>query len=161
MIGDTTNWVDDVLKAAALTVIAEEGKVLDKKGRHIAYKCPANKLTIGYGRNIDPVDGLGLSEDEAQCLLTNDLKRVFYVMMDNFRWFIDLDHPRQIVLINMCFQLGFTRFSKFKHMLAAVERKDFKQAAAEMIDSVWFTQTPERAKRLARAMEAGDYITGY
>ena len=157
MIGKTTSWVDDIIRATAITIVADEGTVVNKTGRHIVYTCPAGKLTIGYGRNVED---FGLSEDEAQYLLNNDVKRVFYRLMDSFRWFVDLDHPRQIILINMCFQLGFTRFLKFKKMLAAIEAKDYKTAAKEMKDSIWFTQTPQRVERLAKAMASGDYIKG-
>ena len=41
-----------------------------------AYKCTASKTTIGVGRNIDVKGGIGLSADEINYLLANDVKRV-------------------------------------------------------------------------------------
>ena len=38
---------------------------------------------------------------------------------------------------------------KFKKMKAALERGDFEAAAAEMLDSRWARQTPNRADREA------------
>ena len=41
-----------------------------------AYKCSASKITVGVGRNIDPEGGIGLSDDEVDYLLQNDIDRV-------------------------------------------------------------------------------------
>ena len=41
-----------------------------------AYKCSENKITIGVGRNVDKSGGLGLSDDEVDYLLQNDIDRV-------------------------------------------------------------------------------------
>jgi len=38
-----------------------------------AYKCSASKITVGVGRNIDPKGGIGLTEDEIDYLLQNDI----------------------------------------------------------------------------------------
>jgi hypothetical protein len=53
-----------------------------------AYDCPAGYITIGVGRNIDPNGGLGLSEDEINYLLRNDIERC-YRELDRFSWFMD------------------------------------------------------------------------
>ncbi|MBP5593653.1 MAG: hypothetical protein J6X75_05780, partial [Clostridia bacterium] len=37
------------------------------------YRCPAGKLTIGYGRNIED---MGISETEAEMLFDNDWQKV-------------------------------------------------------------------------------------
>ena len=52
----------------------------------------------------------------------------------------------------MVFQLGKTGVSKFKKMLKALKKKDYKEAANQMLDSKWHTQTPERAEGLASLM---------
>ena len=41
-----------------------------------AYKCSASKITVGVGRNVDPEGGIGLSDDEIDYLLQNDIDRV-------------------------------------------------------------------------------------
>ena len=65
-----------------------------------------------------------------------------------FSQFDSLPEEIQLVLANMCFQLGRPRLSQFKNMIAAVEDLDWARMADEMEDSKWFRQTPERAKRL-------------
>ena len=53
-----------------------------KNGRHVAYRCPAGALTIGWGHNLDasPVQGLGpgsrISDEVAESLLRHDLAAV-------------------------------------------------------------------------------------
>ena len=53
------------------------------------------------------------------------------------------------VIIEMVFQLGKTGVSKFKNMFAALNEYDYTRAAAEMLNSVWYRQTPSRCEELA------------
>ena len=61
------------------------------------------------------------------------------------------EHPEDIygVIIEMCFQLGYPRLCGFKKFKAALENKDYVTASAEMLDSRWAKQTPNRANGLA------------
>jgi lysozyme len=54
----------------------------------------------------------------------------------------------------MCFNLGYPRLSKFKGMKAAVEEADWNRAADEMVDSKWYQQVPNRARRLEKRMRS-------
>ena len=76
--------------------------------RSHAYKCSANMITVGVGRNIDENGGLGLSDDEIDYLLENDIKRCKQELI-TLPWFSQIDSVRQDALINMCFNLGMTR----------------------------------------------------
>ena len=67
-----------------------------------------------------------------------------------------LNGVRQEVLINMAFNLGY-RLNGFTKMRRAIVKQSFGVAAAEMLDSVWYTQVGKRAEELARAMERGDW----
>lgn len=55
----------------------------------------------------------------------------------------------QGVIIEMCYQIGFTGVMKFKKMIANMKDINWKGASDEMLDSLWAKQTPERANRLA------------
>lgn len=59
----------------------------------------------------------------------------------------------QEVLVNMMFNLGRTRFSKFKKMIAALNHHNYAEAAKEGRDSVWYKQVTNRAERLMTKME--------
>ena len=68
--------------------------------------------------------------------------------------FDDLPEEAQLVIANMCFNLGYPRLSKFKGMKAGVDARDWQRAADEMMDSRWHDQVPNRAKRLVKRMRA-------
>ena len=64
-----------------------------------AYKCTAEKITIGVGRNIDPAGGIGLSDSEIDFLLANDVARVNKELIISFPWFSELDNVRKGLFI--------------------------------------------------------------
>jgi lysozyme len=115
------------------------------------YLCPAGKLTIGCGRNLDDV---GISNDEALLLLANDVKGTLR-QTEYFPWFKGLNQPRQIVIASMLFNLGFSKFLEFKKLLAALKQNDFDKAANEMLASMWAGQVGKRATELATIMKTG------
>jgi lysozyme len=57
------------------------------------------------------------------------------------------------ILVNMMFNMGRTRLSKFKKMNAHLENGDWKSAAVEGRDSRWYKQVPNRAERLMIRLE--------
>lgn len=114
-----------------------------------AYKCTAGKITIGVGRNVEE---LGITHDEAMYLLSNDIERVVAELKANVPAYDSLSDVRKSVLIDMCFNLGISRFLQFKNFLAAVEGGEFVTASAEMLDSRWANQVGQRAHRLSKMM---------
>ena len=60
----------------------------------------------------------------------------------------------QQILVNMMFNMGRTRLSKFKKFNAALEAGDWATAAVEGRDSLWYRQVTNRAERLMERMEA-------
>ena len=116
------------------------------------YFCSAKKLTLGYGRNIEEN---GITNTEADFLLSNDILNATNEIIDNFCWFSGLNDDRQSVIVNMVFNLGMPRFKGFKKLISAIEEKEFTKASVEMLNSKWATQVGERATELADAMENG------
>jgi len=111
------------------------------------YLCPAGKLTIGVGRNLDDK---GISKKESRYMLANDIEEckedmyLFFAMFDSYPE--DIQH----VLLDMRFQLGHGGFKKFKKMIAAFQKFDLKKAVKEMKDSLWYEQTHTRANNLIK-----------
>jgi lysozyme len=68
--------------------------------------------------------------------------------------FDELPEECQHIIANMMFNMGRPRLSKFKGMKAGVDARDFMAAADEMVDSRWYTQVPNRARRLVERMRA-------
>ena len=116
------------------------------------YTCSAGNLTIGYGRNLDDV---GITQDEADALLNHDIDRSVEDARDLVTNFDQLNEVRQAVVVNMMFNLGKSRLSKFVKMLNALEHDDFDRAADEMLDSKWARQVGNRAVELAQLMRNG------
>lgn len=116
------------------------------------YRDTVSKLTIGYGRNIEDV---GISRDEADFMLDNDIDQVerYLKTVDEYN---ELDEVRQTVLANMAFNLGFRGLMGFRKMWQAIARKDYTEAAKQMLDSRWARQVGNRAQELAEIMRTGE-----
>ena len=67
--------------------------------------------------------------------------------------FGDLPDEVQQILVNMMFNMGRTRLSKFKKHNSALQSGDWKTAAAEGRDSRWYKQVTNRAERLMSRLE--------
>ncbi|MGY6036632.1 glycoside hydrolase family protein [Aeromonas sp. AE23HZ002T15] len=62
---------------------------------------------------------------------------------------------RQSSIQNMCFQLGIAGVAKFKKMWAAIDAGNLNEAYRQGLDSTWFKQTPNRAKRVMETLRTG------
>ncbi len=124
----------------------------DEGVRQFPYTDTVGKLTIGVGRNLTD---RGLSDDEINYLLQNDIDLVIDDLNRGIPWWVDLSPVRQRVLANMCFNIGLPRLKGFVRMLSAMRRGDFLTAAQELRGSLYAKQVGARAERLARLMEAG------
>lgn len=129
----------------------------DEGVRASAYPDHLGYLTIGVGRLIDERRGGGLSPQEIDYLLANDITDRIRALGQTLPWFDHLDDARQAVLINMAFQLGTAGLLAFKNTLSLIERGDYRKAADEMLKSKWASQTPSRAWRLAKQMDTGQW----
>jgi lysozyme len=114
------------------------------------YRCPAGKLTIGIGRNLEDK---GITEQEARMLLENDIQECLDDLTPLFDDFDALPEPVRQVLVEMRFNLGPGGFRQFKKMIAAVNARNFIEAAVQMKDSRWYRQLGNRADSLTAMME--------
>jgi lysozyme len=115
------------------------------------YRCTANKLTIGVGRNIED---RGLTEDEAMYLLDNDITVIEKELDKAIPWWRSLSEARRRALVNMA-MMGVPRLMGFKNMLAAMQAGDFDRAATEALASKWAEQVGDRSKRVAALIREG------
>ena len=116
------------------------------------YRWPAGKLTIGIGRNLEDK---GISRAEAIFLCENDILDAIEDLNDIFGPLSsnELTEARQLVLVDMRFNLGPGGFRTFKKMIAAVKVGDWEEAAAQMKDSAYFKQVGSRGLRLYNMMK--------
>ena len=109
-------------------------------------------LTIGYGRNLED---RGITKEEAEMLLLNDLE-TSTKEAKKFEFYENLtSNNRRDVIVEMIFNMGLTRFKKFKKTIKAIENKDFASAADEMLNSKWAGQVGQRAITLSNKFRAG------
>ncbi len=118
------------------------------------YLCPAGKITIGVGRNIEEN---GISEDEAMYLLENDIKRCENELREIFPNFDSLPENIKIALIDMDFNLGKPRFLTFKKLIQAVKEGDFKKAAQEAKNSRWCEQVKSRCEDVCEMIKSNNF----
>lgn len=120
--------------------------------RSVAYRDSVGVWTIGYGTNLEV---MRVSEQTAAGWLQLEVDRLRDALF-LVAGFETAGNVRRDVLTEMAYQLGLAGVRKFKRMWAAVERKDWTVAAAEMMDSRWAReQTPRRAAELAMRMRTG------
>ena len=129
--------------------------------RHFVYKCSEGRYTIGYGRNVDVAGGKGVSIEEAEYLLANDLKAIQSHLVNALPVYLELNDARRAVITSMAYNLGVKGLLKFKKMISALARQDYETAADEMLDSRWAKQVKQRAADLAQMMSVGLYLTKY
>ena len=120
--------------------------------RSSVYLDTLEKPTIGYGFLIDSLE---LQEDICQMILMRKLEKLIKTIKFNFKWFDDMPEKVQDVVINICYQLGVSGFSKFKKTIQFMKNKQWDKASVEMLDSKWAKeQTPQRAKRLSETVKS-------
>ena len=120
---------------------------------HKPYTDTVGKLTIGVGRNLDD---RGLSEDEIDYLLQNDIRIVEEELTQWWPHWRSLNQTRQLVVADMMFNMGRPRLSQFKMFLVALQAANYEMASTEMLDSKWAGQVKGRATTLADMMSTGD-----
>ena len=128
------------------------------------YHCSLGHLTGGIGHLITEWDeefygqpiGTKVSHEQINDWFTKDIDTTLRDCKDIFPDFDTLPSEAQLVIANMCFQLGRPRLSQFKKFIAAVNNADWIKAAEEMENSRWHKQTTARAERLiARIIKLG------
>ena len=106
--------------------------------------------TIGYGFAIKDLE---LDEEVCDLILDKKLDKLIDATNKKFPFLRELPQDKCEVIFEMVYQLGLNGVSKFKKMLKALENKDYDKAAAEMLDSLWAKQTPNRAIKLSNQMK--------
>ena len=62
---------------------------------------------------------------------------------------------RQAAMLDMCYNLGITKFLEFKNMLRYLEMGKYTQAGVECRNSAWFSQVGARGERISKMIETG------
>jgi lysozyme len=134
------------------SIIAHEGKV------NKIYKDHLGNATFGIGHLVLPTDDLEEGVEYPDEKVMEIFEKDFEISKEGANLFIPEEniHPTAFgIVIEMCFQLGLPRLQKFKRFHYHLNKCEYEESAAEMLDSVWAKkQTPNRAKALADKMKS-------
>lgn len=133
---------------------------LDEGVEHRIYHDHLGLATFGIGHLVltsDPEFSLEIGTPvtpervatafaEDLAIAENECKVLYY-------FWEELPEEAQEILVNMMFNLGRPRLSKFKKMNAHIEDENWRCAAVEGRDSRWYRQVGQRAERLMVRME--------
>ena len=131
-----------------------EGEVLEIYEDSLGYK------TLGIGHLCQPEDpeykwevGTKVPQEVVDMYYEDDFEKHYKEAIHVFgseEDFEKLPEVIQRVLVNMCFNLGGSRLSKFRNMLKACREHDWAKMAVEMEDSRWFKQVGRRSIELQK-----------
>jgi|SRR6056300_1894309 len=134
---------------------------LDEGVKHEIYLDHLGLPTFGIGHLVREEDpefgepvGTAVSDDRVASAFEQDIQITLEDCQKLYDDFDDLPEEAQLIIANMCFNLGYPRLSKFKGMKRGVDTRDWNAAADEMVDSRWYRQVTNRADRLVQRMRA-------
>lgn len=161
------------MQALGVELGADEGR------RAVRYLCPAGKLTIGIGHNLEGKrfrpdtwaaileehprlqnalldDHVHLSEPLIDRIFADDVEDSIADLDGIWIGWRALSERRKRALINLSFQMGQQRLLGFRRFWVAMRAHDFDTAAAELKDSLWYRQTQaSRTDRVRRQIREG------
>ena len=117
------------------------------------YKDQLGFYTIGYGHLIKKNENKYFANTYNKKYFNKLFELDFNKAHKEYKkFFFKKNHKNneKELLIEMIFQLGLTGVSKFKKMLFFLEKKQKHMVCLEMINSLWYKQTPKRVENLIR-----------
>jgi lysozyme len=109
----------------------------------LVYECTSGYATLGFGRNVEQV---GITQEEAEYLLKNDIEQCLKELRSIMNRFDDLPDKAQLVLVDMCYNLGLSKLLNFENMLDAIDAGNWEKASSELLDSRYAKQVKRRAR---------------
>ena len=120
--------------------------------------------TVGVGFNLDAagaqaaIEALGLDYEQVRAgsqmltdaqidtLLSQGIDRAASDAQKPIPAFNNVPGDKQIVIVDMLFNLGLAGFSKFVQAIKAINAQDWLTASQQMQQSAWFHQVGRRAQ---------------
>lgn len=125
-----------------------------KQGKFWMYKDTEGYDTIGYGHLVLNSEREkfkdGITPMDADLLLAWDIDRT---KKDVQTLGLTLPKDWEDFMIIMVFQLGLSGTKKFRKMITALQKQDWKEAINQAKDSLWYRQTPNRLNHMVKNLE--------
>jgi lysozyme len=129
--------------------------IQDEGLKAFPYVDTAGKTTIGIGRNLTDV---GLSTTEIAFLYNSDVIRAITNLTLKLPWWRNLDNIRQIVMVNLCFNMGIATLLTFTTFLQLMQAMNYQAAATDLAGTAWHKQVGQRAIRLETMLRTGQDV---
>ena len=117
------------------------------------YKDQLGNYTIGYGHLIRKKEIVlfkkKIKVSFFQNLFENDFKTALDDYNKHFRKYSFSQNIKELI-VEMIFQMGIQNVLSFKKTLRHIRKKNKFLAALEMMDSIWYKQTPLRVENLIK-----------
>ena len=133
----------------------QEQLKIDEGIKYEVYEDHLGYATFGIGHLITTADeeygwpvGTKVTPKRVNEVFQTDVQTYIKETQKVFPDLINKPDLIQIVLVNMCFNLGAPRLGKFRKFISAINDEQWIEAAVEMMDSNWANQVGPRAERL-------------
>jgi GH24 family phage-related lysozyme (muramidase) len=146
--------------------------IIDEGVRYRIYFDTKGRATMGIGHLItrnDPeyihaqdlslkkVSRVTISKERVDELFKEDIEICLGSCRKVFPKFDKMKEKLQLIIANMMFNLGITKFEKFEKLIAAINKKDYCLAADEMKNSLWCKEVKGRGTRLCQEMRSLEF----
>jgi len=122
--------------------------------RNNIYKCSRGFITVGLGHKFEKGEKIKsyYSDAEINNFFAQDLKEAKVVAQRVFPNFNSHSNEVQILLVSLCFNMGEGGINKFVKFKKAVAVKNYKAAAKELKNSLWFSQVGNRGNHYVQLL---------
>lgn len=123
------------------------------------YKDSLGKRTCGYGHLCVEdfwEDGKEYDKKFLEEIFDKDFDEAYkngHILIEDNQ-VTNIEEQAKHIIIHMVYQLGIGNVGKFKKMFAALRDKNYYEAAEQMINSRWHSQTKSRCERLSKEMQS-------
>lgn len=132
-----------------------------RNGKFWVFPDPVKGQDIGYGHLVtasERASGVfnnGITPEQAKQILIQDLQTAVNGAKRLYgQYGLQAPYLCQLVLTEMCYQMGAGAVAKFKGMFKALQASNYVLAAQHIRDSTWYRQTTRRAETMAKYLEA-------
>ena len=121
---------------------------------YTAYKDQLGSPTIGYGHLIKSNEKHLFLKKQSKAglnrLFEEDFNKTLISFNKHFKKLKTRSRKENELIIEMIFQIGIKGVLNFKKMIKQIEDNNNHLAALEMVDSLWYLQTPRRVDSLIK-----------
>ena len=143
--------LDHLLKQLGGEEAYKEFPYDDATGEEV--RAPKGNLTVGVGFNLSS----GCPRDLANIIATYFINKNDAQLARDLDFYDMLDEVRKCVILDLSFNMGVHGVEAFKTTLNLISQGFYKNAAAQLRKSAWYSQVPRRAEPLCYMMETGNW----